>query len=231
MKNAIILCSGGLDSVVTSYYVKNKLKYNNIKILFFNYGQRTLKQERKYSRLCAKNINAEFKEINLEYLKNISSSLLNKNIKLNKIKNLKDTKKESDKFYVPGRNTAFLIYTISLLEALNKNYNIFTGFKSEGRESYPDTTKEYVNVMNKLIKVSTNLKTKIIAPLINKDKDEIILIGKKLGVNFANTYSCYAGNKEHCGYCLACKLRQAAFYWANVNDPTSYNNKNFNKSF
>jgi len=76
--------------------------------------------------------------------------------------------------------------------------------------------------MNKLIKVSTKLKTKIIAPLINKDKDEIVLLGKKLKINFDNTYSCFTGTTKHCGYCLACKLRKAGFYWSNVKDPTKY---------
>ena len=78
--------------------------------------------------------------------------------------------------------------------------------------------------MSKLVKVSTKLKTRIIAPLIKKDKDEIVLLGNKLGVNFKDTYSCYNGSKEHCGYCLACKLRKAGFYWANIKDPTKYKN-------
>ena len=47
MRNALILCSGGLDSVTTAYFVKKKLKYNKIKMLFFNYGQRNLNAERR----------------------------------------------------------------------------------------------------------------------------------------------------------------------------------------
>src|SRR3989344_8912856 len=100
MKNAIILCSGGLDSVVTAYYVKKKLNYKKLIILFFDYSQRTLKQEKKYSKLCSQDLNAEFEEIKLKWLGKISNSLLNKKNKLNKIakKQLKNTKKESDKF-------------------------------------------------------------------------------------------------------------------------------------
>ncbi len=228
MKNAIILCSGGLDSVVTAYYVKKKLSYKKLIILFFDYSQRTLKQERKYSKLCAKDLNAEFEEIRLKWLGKISNSLLNKKNKLNKVakKQLKDTKKESDKFYVPFRNGIFLVYAISLAEALynkdNSIYDIFVGFKCEGKESYPDTSKLFVDKLNNLSKISTNGKFKINAPLINKDKDEIVLLGKKLNVNFKKTYSCYNGDKFQCGYCLACKLRQEGFYWANVKDSTKY---------
>lgn len=232
MKNAIVLCSGGLDSTVTAYYIKKKLKYNNLIILFFDYGQRTLKQERKAAEKTAKNLKAECIEIKLPELSRISTSLINKKNKAKRVKRkeLKDTKEEAAKYYVPCRNAVFLIYALALAESLQiknkKVYNIFTGFKCEGKEAYPDTTLEFVKEMNKLKKTSTSAKGKIIAPLIKKDKDEIVLLGKKLGVNFKNTFSCYVGtrkkNIEHCGYCLACRLRQEAFYWANVKDPTIY---------
>ena len=51
---------------------------------------------------------------------------------------------------------------------------------------------------------------------------------EKFGVDFKKTYSCYMGVKnslEHCGTCLACKLRQEAFYWSNIKDPTNYKEK------
>lgn len=246
-KNALILCSGGLDSSVAGYYAKKKLKYNNLIILFFDYGQRTLEDEKKAAKNVARKLRAEFIEINLHFLKKISTSLINKDKKVRKIKRkeLKNTKKESEKYYVPARNTIFLIYALALAESLqiknkNKNekiYDIFTGFKSEGKEAYPDTTPEFVNEMNKLRKISTNARGKIIAPLIKLDKDEIIQLGKKLGVRFEDTFSCYIGTRKeknggkkkeknkHCGCCLSCRLRQEAFYWANMKDPTRYKEK------
>jgi len=257
MENAIILCSGGLDSVVTVYYVRHKLKYKKIIILFFDYNQRTIKEERKAAKKCAKEIGADFIEIKLKELGKISTSLINKKIKVKKIKRkeLKDTKKESEKFYVPMRNSVFLIHAIALAESLkikekedlskkakllfssssanpNKaegfaDFDIFVGFKCEGKEAYPDTTIEFVDAINKLIKFSNNKNGKIIAPLIKKDKEDIILLGKKLGVDFKKTYSCYAGSKngKHCGTCLSCRLRQEGFYWAGVKDATIYENK------
>ncbi len=232
MKNAIILCSGGIDSVTTAYYVKNKLKYDNIIILFFDYEQRTSMEERKCSKKCAENLNAEFMEIKLKELGKISTSLINKKTKVKKLerKELKDSKKESDKYYVPCRNSVFLVYALAIAESLfiknQKKYDIFVGFKCEGKESYPDTTLEYVKEMNKLSRISCN-SIKIFAPLIKKDKEDIILLGNELDVDFKQTYSCYAGaeNKKHCGVCLSCRLRQEGFYWANVKDPTKYETK------
>jgi len=226
MKSAIVLCSGGLDSVTTAYYVKNKLNYNKIMILFFDYGQKSLNQERRFSKECAKSIKAEFIEIKLKQLENISGSLINRPGKMGKIDNLNNTKKESDKFYVPCRNTLFLVNALAFAEARyvnNKEINeIFVGFKCEGKESYPDTTIKFVKEMNNLTKISCNYPFKIIAPLIEKDKEDIILLGEKIGVNFEKTFSCYVSKNKHCGVCLSCKLRKAGFYWAGVKDPTRY---------
>jgi len=231
-KSAIILCSGGLDSVVTAFYVKKKLKYDNLRILFFDYGQKSLKQERKYSSLCARQIGAEFMEIKLDWLGKISNSLINKPGKIKKLnrKDLKDTSKESQKFYVPCRNTIFLTYALAIAESIflkdKTKSDIFVGFKCEGKESYPDTTKGFIREINNLSKLSCAGKFKIYAPLIEKDKEDIVLLAKKLGVEFKNNFSCYSPIKnKHCGYCLACKLRQEGFYWANVDDPTIYSNK------
>lgn len=228
MKNAIVLCSGGLDSVTTAHYVKNQ-GYDNIIILFFDYHQKTLKQERKAAIKCSKDLKAKFQEIDVSYLGNISNSLINKKgiIKRIKIKDLHDSSKESEKYYVPCRNSVFLINALALAESLyikdKQEYDIFVGFKCEGKESYPDTTKEYVSEMNKLSRISCSAKFEIIAPLIEMDKEDIIILADKLSVNLKDTYSCYIGaGKKHCGVCLACRLRQEGFYWSGVSDPTPY---------
>jgi 7-cyano-7-deazaguanine synthase len=227
MKKAIVLCSGGIDSVTMAYYVKINLKYSRIKILFFDYGQRSLKKEEILSRRCSDNLNADFIKIKLKWLGNISGSLINKYEKLKKYRCLSNTKKEGGKFYVPCRNTIFLTYALALAESeyiKNKSINdIFIGFKCEGKESYPDTTKGFVKEINKISKISCNYPFIINAPLINKDKEDIIILGNKLGVYYKDTYSCYVSDKRHCGICLACRLRKAGFYWSGIKDPTKYN--------
>ena len=230
MKRAIVLCSGGIDSVTTAFYVKKKRKYNKVIILFFNYGQKSLVMERKFSRKCSQNLKAEFIEAKLDFLKKISTSstkLINKNDNMNMLNsnNLRYTKKESQSFYVPLRNTIFITHAMALAESIfiknKEKYDIFLGFKNEGKESYPDTTHEFVSQMNRLSRtVSGGIKIK--APLIKKDKEDIVLIGKKLRVDFRKTFSCYVSSGKHCGRCLACALRKYGFYWANIEDPTSY---------
>lgn len=221
MKHAIILCSGGIDSVTTAHLIKRK--YSGKTILFFDYGQKSLRTEERCSRKCAENIDADFKKIKLPWIKEISDSLINKIGKVKKLKkeDLKNTKKESKKWYVPCRNLVFLSSAFSLAESFG-GADIFVGFKFDAEGGYPDTTQKFVDEINKLAKISCSKKIKLFAPLIKKDKEDIIKLGGKLGVNFRQTHSCYIQNKKHCGYCLACQLRKQGFYWAGVEDTTEY---------
>jgi len=228
MKNAIILCSGGIDSVTTAYYIKKRLNYNNLIFLFFDYGQKSITEEEKCSKVCAKKIKAKFRKIKLHELRGISTSLINKQGSIEKVerKNLKDTKKESKKWYVPYRNAIFLAYAIAVAESIyikeKKKCDIFVGFKKEGRGGYPDTSQSFLNSIENLSKYSEAGNYSVRAPLMNKDKSDLVVLGKKLGVDFRNTFSCYIGKSNHCGYCLSCRLRQEGFYWANIKDPTLY---------
>ena len=228
MHSALILCSGGLDSVVLSNYIKKSLKYQKISILFFNYGQRNIREERISSKKCAKEIGAIFKEIDLKFINLFSTSLLNKKFMPKKLslKDLKSTKKESEKWYVPSRNFIFLSIAISYAESLNiknkEKISIFIGFKNEGNDSYPDASEGFIKKINEYSNEFVKGNPKVLAPLIKMDKEDIINLGRKLDVKFRETYSCYNGGKDHCGFCLSCKLRQEGFYWANTKDPTKY---------
>ncbi len=222
-KHAYLLCSGGLDSVVASYLVSSWKKHCKFTVLFFNYGQNSLNEERKASERCAKAIHARFVETKLPELKGIAKG--KKQITISK--SLKDTKKESESWYVPCRNTIFLAYALAMAEKefIDDNVitDIFVGFKSEGKEPFPDATQSFLDKLNALSKESCAYPFVVSAPLINKDKEEIVLLGQKLNVELEKTFSCYSSkNGRHCGVCLACRLRKAGFYWAGIKDETDY---------
>lgn len=224
MKHAIVICSGGLDSVTLAHHVKKNLGYNDIRLLFFDYEQRALELERKCVGQCAKDIKASIIEIKLSELKKLAPSSLIEGKIVNSGKSLRATKKESLQWYVPFRNGIFISYALAYAESLlllKKRTDIFIGFKCEGEEHFPDTTKEFLKAMNKVSNEATH-GTVIRAPFIEKDKEDIIEIGIKLGVDFRKTVSCYSPHKLHCGTCLACRLRKAGFHWANIEDPTRY---------
>jgi 7-cyano-7-deazaguanine synthase len=193
----------------------------SLTLLFFDYGQRCVKQERRCSRRCALTIRAEWKEIFLPNVESISKNIVASS-------SLKDTARESKHWYVPFRNTIFIAHAFSYVESLalrdkKRTFEIVLGFKCEGKESYPDTTSRYIKVMNVLARTAAPLlNIKIVAPFIKKDKEDIIVLGMKLEVDYRDTWSCYVSGKRQCGECLACRLRKAGFYWAGMQDPTSY---------
>ena len=231
MKSAIILCSGGLDSVVAAYAVKDK--YSKLKFLFFDYGQRALKEEEYCSKEIAKKLNAEFIKVKLDWLGEISTAMLNKpgEVKETTEKDLEDGSKELINWWVPCRNSIFIINALAFAEAefLSKKerWDVVTGIKDEGGEAMKDTTPSFLKKINELAEEGTNDGGyEILAPFLDKDKTEVIKIGEKLKVPLELTYSCYIGtdSKEikHCGKCLNCKLRQKSFYWSGVEDGSDY---------
>lgn len=224
MKNALILASGGLDSFVTAHYVKKILK-RKIKLLFFDYGQKALKQEFYCVKKLAKQLNSELKIIKLNFLKEFSTDFI------------KDKNKRI-KFYIPCRNSIFIITALSYAESLfitkKQKYDIFIGIKYEGDLQFKDTTPGFLKKINELTKECTEKGNyKIIAPFLNKEKEDLVLLAKKLKINLAVSYSCYTGkgfkNKVpvHCGECAACKARKKGFYFSNTKDPSLYSLQKF----
>lgn len=233
MKNAIILCSGGLDSVVSAYFIKNK--YKKLKFLFFDYKQRAVKEEEFCCRKIVKRLNGEFIKINLGWLGEISTAMLNKEgeIKETSDKDLEGNSKNIINWWVPCRNSVFLINALAFAESeflKNKErYDVIIGLKNEGKEHMKDTTEKFVEKVNELAEEGTNDGGyKVIAPLIKLDKTEVVRLGVKLNVPFELTYSCYIengfkdGKVVHCGRCLNCMLRKKGFYWSNIKDPSKY---------
>ena len=221
----MVLCSGGLDSVVVAYSIKNK--YRKLKLLFFDYGQRALKEEEKCVREISKKLNSDFEKVKLPWLGDISTAMLNKGGEF-KSTIEKDLEKKEDllTWWVPCRNSIFLINALAFAESeflKNKErYDIIIGLKNEGEVHFKDTTERFIKKINNLVKDATNDGDyEIIAPLIKLDKPEVIKLGEKLKIPFELTYSCYIEN-GHCGKCLNCMLRKKGFYWAGVKDPTKY---------
>jgi len=236
MANAIILCSGGLDSVVLVYYLKKIEKIENIKLIFLDYGQKALEEELFCVKKTAKEINADLKIVDVKWLGELSTSLINKEANENEIKDIKE-EKELMSWYVPCRNALFLLIGLSFAESefisKNKKYDVYLGIKYEGELQFKDTTHEFLDYINKAPEYCTQKGDyKFLAPFLNKDKEEVIELAKKLNIDLRNTYSCYLGGgfrqvegktiPVHCGICGACKSRKKAFKFSDNEDVGVY---------
>jgi len=223
MDNAIILCSGGLDSVVLAHYLKKVKKIEKIILVFLDYNQKSLNEELSCVKKVAQELNADLKVIDVKWLGNISTSFINKPADEGAIGNMEDL----ISWYVPCRNALFGLIGLSLAEgefiSKNEKYDTYLGIKYEGELQFKDTTPEFIEQMNKTAEFCTQEGNfKFIAPFLNKDKEELIELAKELDVDLKATYSCYIGGRTHCGKCSACKSRKKAFKFSNITDPTNY---------
>lgn len=206
MKKAVVLLSGGMDSAVALFIAKKRgfKPY----CLAFDYGQRHRK-EIYFAKRIAEKAGCDFTilKINLPWKK---SALLDKNIKVPENRKLSG-KENIPATYVPARNTIFLSFGLSYAEAIGAKA-VFIGANAIDFSGYPDCRPQYYRKFNELFKKATKLKgIKIVAPLLYKTKEDIVKLGRRLGVDFNLTWSCYKGAKVPCGVCDACRLRARGF--------------------
>jgi 7-cyano-7-deazaguanine synthase len=130
--------------------------------------------------------------------------------------------------YVPARNTIMLSVALGWAEVLGAS-DIFCGVNAVDYSGYPDCRPEFIAAFERLANVATKAGVegagfRIHAPLLRLSKADIVREGLRLGVDFAQTVSCYQADKEGlaCGHCDACRLRAEGFAAAGVPDPTRY---------
>jgi len=208
-KQAVVLLSGGLDSATVLYFAKRK--GYKCYCLIFNYGQRHIREVSCAVRI-AKAAECAYRILKIEFPWK-GSALLDKEIKVpDKIS------KSVPVTYVPGRNIIFLSFALSFAETIHAQA-IFIGAHAQDYSGYPDCRPEFLTAFNRMAKAGTVAKVNILAPLLRKNKSQIILLGRKLGVPFNLTRSCYRAGKQPCGKCDSCYYRAKGFQEAGVVDP------------
>jgi len=130
--------------------------------------------------------------------------------------------------YVPARNTIMLSLALAWAEVLGAR-DLFIGVNVLDSSGYPDCRPEFIAAFGALAALATKAGVegspcRIHTPLITLTKAEIIREGLRLGVDYAQTVSCYQADTagRACGRCEACRLRSAGFAAAGVPDPTRY---------
>jgi 7-cyano-7-deazaguanine synthase len=131
--------------------------------------------------------------------------------------------------YVPARNTMMLSFALGWAEVLGAS-QIFIGVNAVDYSGYPDCRPVFVAAFERLANLATRVAVegtmsfRIVAPLIDLTKAQIIQRGLELGVDFSLTVSCYQADEQGraCGSCDACRLRREGFRAAAVADPTRY---------
>ncbi len=220
---AVLLLSGGLDST-TLLALATKQGFL-VHALSFRYGQRHELEIAAASRIAKRYNVVRHVVLDID-LSAFGGSALTGDGEIPKDRPL-DTS-EIPVTYVPGRNTIFLAYAMAWAEVLGAT-DLFIGVNSLDYSGYPDCRPEYVESFERMANLATRAaaagqRLVIHAPLIRMTKREIIELGLTLGVDYADTTSCYdpAPDGTACGHCDACQLRLKGFAEAGATDPARY---------
>ena len=217
---ALILLSGGLDSLTVLAIAQNK--GYSCHALSFDYGQRHW-AELNAAKKIAQHYQKPQEILPLPLNQFGASSLTDCHLKVPTDGDFNFEKNGIPNTYVPARNTVFLAVALACAEA-QKIPNIFIGINAVDFSGYPDCRPIFLNAFQNLANVATDFPIQIHAPLLNLSKANIIQTGTRLGVDYALSVSCYQADKNGfaCGVCDSCRLRRQGFVDANIADPTPY---------
>jgi len=226
MNPAICLLSGGLDSA-TSLAVARREDFECY-ALTFDYGQRH-RHEIDAARKIGASLGVVQHVVAPIDLRVFGGSALTSGLAVPKIG-------PSDGIpvtYVPARNTIFLSFALAWAEVLSSSF-IFIGVNAIDYSGYPDCRPEFIGAFEDMANLATKAGVEgrtemhIRTPLIGMSKGEIISFGRKLGVDFSLTHSCYDPDDagRACGLCDSCRLRLKGFAEAGFKDPIEYSSEN-----
>ncbi|MBI3479162.1 MAG: 7-cyano-7-deazaguanine synthase QueC [Nitrosomonadales bacterium] len=221
MKNAVVLLSGGMDSATV--LAMARARHFTCYALSVDYGQRH-HAELAAAQRVAKMLGAhEHRVVHIDLTGFGGSALTDSSIAVSQ-----QPTEGIPLTYVPARNTIMLSLALAWAEVLQAQ-DIFIGVNAVDYSGYPDCRPAYIEAFERMANLATRAAVEgcrltVHAPLMHLSKAEIIRQGDLLGVDFAQTVSCYQADEagRACGVCDSCRLRRAGFAAAGVDDPTIY---------
>jgi 7-cyano-7-deazaguanine synthase len=219
-KRAVVLVSGGMDSAVVLAIAR--ARGFETYALSVRYGQRHSAELDAAARNAASLGAVAHKVVEVD-LRSIGGSALTADI------DVPESPSEGIPVtYVPARNTIMLSVALGWAEVLGAR-DLFCGVNAVDYSGYPDCRPEFIAAFERLANLATKAGVeegglKVHAPLIAMSKADIVVEGLRLGVDFAQTVSCYQADAEGraCGRCDACRLRAVGFLKAGAPDTTRY---------
>lgn len=214
-KRAVVVCSGGLDSVTAAtQYVRDGY---DVLLMHAVYGCRAQTREMEAVNNVARELMCGRIFVTMPSFG--SSALLDPNAKISDGESGSEFAHE----WVPARNLLLIATATALAEA--KGYNIVaTGTNLEESGAYPDNEPEFNLLLDKALQYATapDKPVNIEMPVGYLMKHEIVKRALELRAPVQHAWSCYQGGDVHCGQCGPCYMRQKAFLMNRTPDPVQY---------
>jgi len=201
----VIIYSGGMDSF--TLLMQEKLAGHTVYALSFNYGQRHSK-ELEYAKAVCEEEGIEHKIVDVTTINQLlqGSALTTAEIEVPEGHYEEESMKQT---VVPNRNMIMLSLAIGWAVSLEADQVCF-GAHSGDHAIYPDCRKEFMQQMNTVALGANWHPIEVTAPFIDIDKGDIAVIGRRLGLDYEKSWTCYKGGSVPCGVCGACQERAEA---------------------
>ena len=214
---AVVLLSGGLDSVTALYHVQQSLEV--VGALSFNYGSKHNHKEIPFAKWHCQKLGIPHQVISLDFIGGLFKSDLLMSGRVIPEGHYEDESMKST--VVPFRNGIMLAIAAGYAESIEADSVVIAAHAGD-HAIYPDCREDFMSPMEEAIHHGTYNQVQVFRPFIEMTKAQIVSLGDKLGVDFKMTWSCYKGGEIHCGLCGTCVERREAFKDAGVADPTLY---------
>lgn len=214
-KDAIIVLSGGMDSVTMLYDFRERIAL----AVSFHYGSNHNDKELRFAKEHCEKLGIRHIVIPLEFMgKYFQSSLLQGAEAIPEGHYAESNMRST---VVPFRNGIMLAIAAGLAENDHLHYIMLANHAGD-HTIYPDCRPEFVSAMSEAAKNGTYEGVEVMAPYTHWSKTDIARRGKELGIDYSLTWSCYKGGELHCGKCGTCVERKEALRDAGIEDTTIY---------
>lgn len=215
MKDSAIIVSGGMDSITLLYDKKDEIALG----ISFDYGSNHNAREIPFAQMHCERLGIKHIIINLDFMhRYFKSSLLDGADAIPEGHYEADNMKST---VVPFRNGIMLSIATGIAESHNLKKVLIANHGGD-HTIYPDCRPEFIHAIDKAARYGTFINVGVSAPYTDITKSQIASIGKRLGIDYRETWSCYKGGVVHCGKCGTCIERKEALAEAGIEDPTVY---------
>ena len=214
-KDSVLIVSGGMDSITMLYEYKERIALG----ISFDYGSNHNAREIPFAAMHCERLGIKHIVINMGFMHQYFKSSLLEGAEAIPEGNYDEENMKST--VVPFRNGIMLSIAAGVAESNGLKYVMMANHGGD-HTIYPDCRPEFVSAMSEATRLGTYPGIEVLAPYTGITKSDIARHGKALGIDYAETWSCYKGGEHHCGKCGTCRERIEALADAGIEDHTVY---------